>query len=100
MSRIVLAATIFMSLASASIAFAQSTTTSNYNADTAMNPMIHTALPGMAATTSDPGNKGTGASSSRIGTGAGSGVMSPWVPGTGGTGATGANPNSTRGYNP
>ena len=48
----------------------------------------------MAATTSDSGNRGTGASSASIGTGPTdkTGDYSPCLPGAGGHGATGALP--------
>jgi hypothetical protein len=65
-------------------------------------------LPGMADSSSDMGNLGTGVSSSKIGTGttshgatgngaANTGVMGPAAPGATGQGATGANADSSGG---
>jgi len=109
MSRKILTAVVVAGLAFGGTALAQ--TAPDNSADTSTNSMSKSdAMPGMADTSSDMGNMGTGASSSKIGTGttshgatgaggANSGVMSPSAPGTTGHGATGANPNSTGGVN-
>jgi hypothetical protein len=104
MSRLFYAAAIAASIGFGGAALAQSTAPNN-SSDNATNAKN---LPGMADTSSDMGNLGTGASSSKIGTGdvshgatgqggANAGVMSPTAPGVTGEGATGANPNSSGG---
>jgi len=78
-------------------ALAQSTMTAPGNSsDSKTNPVTQ---PGMAATSSDSGNIGTGASSAAIGTGnTEKGVFSPVAPGVSSTqGETGANPNNSGG---
>jgi len=92
MKRIALAACLSLALGGA--ALAQSTATP----DSATNPQN---MPGMAATSSDSGKLGTGASSAALGTGNTQthGVMSPTAPGSSGSGATGANPNNQGGVN-
>jgi hypothetical protein len=105
MSRIVFATAIAFSLAAGSLALAQTMSTAPDNSSTSNTNAA--PQPGMAATTSDSGNLGTGASSSKIGTGttshgaigmgsSNSGVMSPSAPGTTGHGATGANADASQ----
>jgi hypothetical protein len=97
MSRTLLSAAVIAGLAFGGTALAQTATAPNNSADSTTNTKN---LPGMAATSSDAGNLGTGASSMKLGTGSsptGTGVMSPQAPGTTGHGATGANPNSNGG---
>jgi hypothetical protein len=89
MSRIAIAAALLMAVTTGG-AFAQTTNTTVPNTE---------KMPGMAATSSDSGNMGTGASSEALGTGNTEthGVMSPNVPATSGDGATGANPSNPGG---
>jgi hypothetical protein len=95
MKHIALAAALTLALGGA--AFAQSSMSAPDNsANSATNPQ---KMPGMAATSSDSGRIGTGASSAALGTGNTQthGVMSPTAPASSGTGATGANPNNPGG---
>jgi hypothetical protein len=92
-----MAATLSMSMLCSGAALAQSAMTAPGNSsDSKTNPMTK---PSMAATSSDSGNTGTGASSAAIGTGnTEKGVFSPSTPGVSSTqGETGANPNNPGG---
>jgi hypothetical protein len=99
-----IALTLAFSLGLASAAFAQVGNTAPNSADSSTNSM---AKPGLSATTSDAGNMGAGASSSKIGTGTtshggtgmgsqNSGVMGTEAPAATGHGATGANANTNQ----
>jgi hypothetical protein len=105
MARFLSAAALSLTIAFAGPALAQSA-----GAQGGMATQHNPDQPGMADTSSDSGNMGTGASSSKIGTGTQShgavgtgsqneGVMGPEAPGTTGQGATGANANSSSGTN-
>lgn len=100
MSRILMAATLGLGMVCSGMALAQSSMTAPNNSSTnAVNPST-TTQPGMAATSSDSGKLGTGASSAAIATGPTdkTGVMSPEAPAADGK-STGANPNSPAGVN-
>ncbi len=97
MSRFLMAATLSFGMMWSGVGFAQSMSAPNNSSDNSMNPASKTnpaTQPGMAATSSDSGNLGTGASSAALGTGnTEKGTFSPKAPGVGGTqGETGANP--------
>jgi hypothetical protein len=105
MTRFLSAAALSLTIALAGPALAQSA-----GAQGDMSTQQNPDQPGLAATSSDSGNMGTGASSSKIGTGDQShgavgtgsqneGVMGTEAPGTTGQGATGANANSAAGTN-
>jgi hypothetical protein len=105
MSRIAFATVIALGLAAAPGAFAQSSMNApNNGADNSVNP---TTKPGLAATSSDSGQMGTGASSSKIGTGTvshgatgtgnqNSGTVGTEAPATAGNTATGAHGTFTQ----
>jgi hypothetical protein len=94
-----MAATLGLGMMWSGMALAQSSMTAPDNSSTnAVNPSA--TQPGMAATSSDSGKLGTGASSAAIATGPTdkTGVMSPQAPAADGK-STGANPNSPAGVN-
>jgi hypothetical protein len=103
MSRVLMAATLGLGMICSGMALAQSSMTAPDNSSTnAVNPSATQPAnqPGMAATSSDSGKLGTGASSAAIATGPTdkTGVMSPQAPAADGK-STGANPNSPAGVN-
>lgn len=104
MSRLLIAASVSLSMLCSGLAFAQSAMMAPGNSsDNGTNPKVNSAnMPGMAATTSDAGNMGTGASSAAMGTGnTEKGDNSPVAPGiTHSQGVTGANPNNPGGVPP
>jgi hypothetical protein len=101
MSRIIFSASLAFGLAISGAAFAQTAPSAspacNRTASIASQTPSSSQTTNMAATTSDSGNMGTGASSASIGTGNTDkiGVNNPCVPGTAGQTATGALPGSS-----
>ncbi len=92
MSRFLMAASLSIGMLCSGAALAQSMMTApNNDSGSKLNPATQ---PGMAATTSDAGNAGTGASSAAMGTGGTEkGTFSPATPGVGASqGESGANP--------
>ncbi len=101
MSRFIFSASLALGVAFSGAAFAQSPPSAspacNHTAALAAQNPSSTQTTNMAATSSDSGNTGTGASSASMGTGSTdkTGVMSPCVPGTTGQSQTGALPGSS-----
>ncbi len=105
MSRLFIAASFGIGMLCSGVALEQNTMTApNNSSGNETNPAVQQRInpanqPGLASTTSDPGNMGTGASSAAIGTGgAEKGMNSPETPGLAGAqGETGANPDNPGG---
>ncbi len=100
MSRIIFSASLAFGLAISGAAFAQTAPSASPACNRTASIASQTPSSSqttMAATTSDSGNMGTGASSASIGTGNTDkiGVNNPCVPGTAGQTATGALPGSS-----